>query len=265
MECFERGLLTENDTDGLKLTFGNHEAMVTLIPRIANREGFLGDLLADGVKRAAAKLGKGSEAYAMHVKGLEMCGYDPRGMKTFALGLAVGTRGGCHNRSGAYEPDMKGHVNRFEADPGRGKLARDAENYAAIFDSLVLCKFIRGCFKDFYAEAAQLYTLATGIEMTAAELKAAGERVWNLKKAFNIREGWTKADDWLPPRFLHEPIPDGVAKGVFIREEELRMMVDAYYESRGWTPEGLIPPQKLRELGMEDLAPSLYPQVAGRV
>lgn len=267
MECFERGLLTENETGGLRLNFGNHEAMVALVPLIARREGFLGDLLADGVKRAAARLGRGSDAFAMHVKGLEMCGYDPRGMKTFALGLAVGTRGGCHNRSGAYEPDMKGHVDRFAAEPGRGKLARDAEDYAAIFDSLVLCKFIRGCFKDFYAEAAKLYTMATGLEMTPDELKAAGERVWNVKKAFNIREGWTKADDWLPPRFLHEPIPDGAAKGVYILEDELRMMIDAYYAARGWTPEGLIPPAKLRALGLEDLEASLYPTagVGGRV
>ncbi|MHB9090800.1 MAG: aldehyde ferredoxin oxidoreductase family protein, partial [Chloroflexota bacterium] len=158
MEAFERGLLNEKDTDGLRLTFGNHETAIALIPRIAKREGAMGELLGEGVKRAAAQLGQGSDAFAMHVKGLEMCGYDPRGLKTFALGLAVGTRGGCHNRSGAYEPDMKGLVNRFEADRGRGKLAANAENYAAIFDSLVLCKFIRGCFKDFHAEAENLYT-----------------------------------------------------------------------------------------------------------
>ncbi|MHB1417332.1 MAG: aldehyde ferredoxin oxidoreductase C-terminal domain-containing protein, partial [Chloroflexota bacterium] len=264
MEAFERGLLTENDTDGLHLNFGNHEAAVGLIHKIAHREG-IGDLLADGVKRAAAKLGGGSENFAMHIKGLEMCGYDPRGLKTFALGLAVGTRGGCHNRSGAYEPDMKGHVNRFEVDPTRGKLARDQENYAAIFDSLVLCKFIRGCFKDFHGQAAELYTLATGLEMTPEELKLTGERVWNMKKAFNIREGWTKADDWLPPRFLHEPIPDGVARGVYLTEEELRMMIDSYYEARGWTAEGLIPPKKLRELGLGDLESSLYPKTGAKV
>ncbi len=263
MECYERGLLSKSETDGLELNFGNHEAAVALVHKIAKREG-LGDLLAEGVKRAAAQLGRGSDQFAMHVKGLEMCGYDPRGLKTFALGLAVGTRGGCHNRSGAYEPDMKGHVDRFTADPSRGKLARDQENYAAVFDSLVLCKFIRGCFKDFYAEASQLYSMATGLPLTAAELKTAGERIWNLKKAFNIREGWTKADDWLPPRFLHEPIPDGAAKGVYVLEDELRMMIDAYYEARGWTPEGLIPPAKLRELGLEDLIPSLYPQVGAR-
>jgi aldehyde:ferredoxin oxidoreductase len=264
MECYERGLLNENETDGLQLNFGNGAAMVALVPKIAKREG-LGALLAEGVKRASQQLGRGSEQFAMQIKGLEMCGYDPRGLKTFALGLAVGTRGGCHNRSGAYEPDMKGHVNRFAADPGRGKLARDQENYAAIFDSLVLCKFIRGCFQDFHAEAANLYTLATGLSMTPAELKLAGERVWNLKKAYNIREGWQKADDWLPPRFLHEPIPDGVAKGVYLTEDELRLMIDAYYEARGWTPEGLIPPAKLRELGLGDLAEGLYPRAGAKV
>ncbi len=263
MECYERGLLSENETDGLQLNFGNGAAMVALVPKIARREG-LGALLAEGMKRASQQLGRGSDQFAMQIKGLEMCGYDPRGLKTFALGLSVGTRGGCHNRSGAYEPDMKGHVDRFQADPGRGNLARDQEDYAAIFDSLVLCKFIRGCFKDFYAEAANLYTLTTGLPMTPQELNLTGERVWNLKKAYNIREGWKKADDWLPPRFLNDPIPDGPGKGVYLSEDELRMMIDSYYEARGWTPEGLIPPRKLRELGLGDLAESLYPKTGAR-
>lgn len=265
MECYEKGILTKEDTGGLELTFGNHEAMVEMVGKIARREG-LGDLLAEGVKRAAAKIGKGSERYAMHIKGLEMCGYDPRGMKTFALGLSVGTRGGCHNRSAAYEPDMKGHVDRFKAEKGRGKLAKEQEEFASILDSLVLCKFIRGCFKDFYAEAAQLYSLATGLDMTPEELKKTGERIWTLKKSFNIREGWTRKDDWLPPRFLEEPIPDGVAKGVFITPDELTMMLDDYYEAKGWTPEGLISKQKLIEMGLDDIAEDIgveQPQEAG--
>ena len=253
MEAFERGLLNRAECDGLELRFGNHQAAVALVPKIAARQG-LGDLLAEGVKRASARLGRGSERFAMHIKGLEMAGYDPRSLKTFAMSLAVGTRGGCHNRSLAYEADVKGEVNRFTVEKGRGKIAKEKEDLAAIYDSLVLCKFLRGCFEDFDSEAAELYTLTTGIPMSAEELKTLGERTCNLKKAFNIREGWTAADDWLPPRMTSEPIPDGPAKGHYITPEELRLEIDDYYEARGWTKEGLIPRRKLEQLGMPDVA-----------
>jgi len=253
MECFERGILTKEDFDGLEPYFGNHEAATALIEKIARREG-IGDLLAQGVKRASEKVGKGSKHFAMHAKGLEMCGYDPRGLQTFALGCAVGTRGPCHNRSLAYEPDVRGEVDRFKAEPGRGHVAKDAEEFAAILDTMMFCKFIRGCFKDLYADSARLYTLTTGIEITPEEIKKLGERAWNLKKAFNIREGWTKDDDWLPPRFLKDPIPEGTSKGCVVKPKDLRMMIDAYYQARGWTPEGLIPKEKLIELGLEDIA-----------
>ncbi len=253
MEAFERGLLTAADCDGLELRFGNHQAAVALVPRIAAREG-LGDLLAEGVKRASAQLGQGSDRFAMHIKGLEMPGYDPRSLKTFAMGLAVGTRGGCHNRSLAYEADIKGEVNRFTVEKGRGRIAKEKEDLAAIYDSLVLCKFLRGCFHDFPGEAADLYTLVTGIPMSAHELAALGERTCNLKKAFNIRQGWTSADDWLPPRLTSEPVPDGPAQGHYITPEELRLEIADYYEARGWTAEGLIPRQKLADLGLADIA-----------
>ncbi len=253
MECYEKGIFTKKDTGGLDLKFGNHEPYVKLIEKIAKREG-IGDMLAEGVKRASEKTGKGSKHFAMHVKGLECPGYDPRGLKTFALGSAVGTRGPCHNRSGAYEPDIKGWTDRFTVEKEKGKFAAERENYAATFDSLVLCKFIRGCFEDYYKEASNLYTLATGIEMTPEELEKAGERIWNLKKAFNIREGWTRKDDTLPPRFMKDPIPDGVAKGQLISKKDLNFLLDAYYKARGWTKDGMIPKEKLIELGLDDIA-----------
>jgi aldehyde:ferredoxin oxidoreductase len=253
MECYERGILSKEECDGLELNFGNDDAAVALIQKIAHREG-IGNLLADGVKRASAKVGKGSEHFAMHSKGLEMPGYDVRGMKTFAMGLAVGTRGPCHNRSLAYEADVKGTVNRFTAEPGRGKIAKEKEEFAAVFDSLVLCKFLRNCFDNFFEDVARIYTMTTGIPLTAKELQAVGERVCNLKKAFNIREGWTKADDWLPPRVTSDPLPSGPGQGCYVKPEELRMMIDDYYQARGWTQEGLIPKSKLIALGLEDIA-----------
>lgn len=253
MECYETGILSKEECDGLELKFGNDEAAVALVKKIAHREG-IGNLLAEGTKRASAKVGKGSEHFAMQSKGLEMPGYDVRSMKTFAMGLAVGTRGPCHNRSLAYEADVKGDVNRFIAEPGRGKIAKEKEEFAAVFDSLVICKFLRNCFENFWEDAARIYTMTTGIPLTAQELKQAGERVCNLKKAFNIRQGWTKADDWLPPRVLKDPLPSGPGKGIYVKPEELRMMIDDYYQARGWTADGLIPKSKLIELGMEDIA-----------
>ncbi len=252
MECFEKGLLTTNDTQGLRLSFGNPDALVEMVERIGKRDG-VGDLLAEGTRRASAQLKRGSEHWAIHSKGLELPGYDPRSMKTQALGFAVGLRGGCHNRSPSYEVDMSPGVDRLKAELGRGLLNKEKEDFAAVLDSLILCKFMRRCFEDFFLEASQLYTLATGINMSPADLKQVGERVNNLKKAFNIREGWTHADDWLPPRMFKDPIPSGEAKGAVLSEIELRMMIDDYYRARGWTAEGLIPPRKLKELKMDDV------------
>ena len=253
MECFQRGILTKKDFGGLEPTWGNHEAVVELVRRIAYREG-IGDLLAEGTKRAAAKVGKGSEHFAMNVKGLECAGYDARGFQTFALGCAVGTRGPCHNRSLAYEPDAKGEVDRLTTGPERGAIAKEKEEFAGLFDMVMLCKFIRGCFTDAWTEIAQLYTYTTGIEMTANELKLASERSWNLKKAFNIREGWTIKDDWLPERWLKDPMPSGGSNGAFVKPEGLREMIKAYYKARGWTAKGLIPKKKLIALGLDDIA-----------
>jgi len=204
--------------------------------------------------RASERLAKGSEHFAMHVKGLEMPGYDVRSLKTFAAGLAVGTRGACHNRSLAYELDIKGVFDRFTADDGRGKAMVDNENFACILDCLVLCKFLRNCFDDFGPDVAAIYTMTTGIFLTADELMAVGERVCNLKKAFNIREGWTRADDTLPPRVLEDPIPTGPSKGSYVTREELDLLIANYYQARGWTADGLIPREKLVELGLEDIA-----------
>lgn len=250
MECFEKGLLSGEDTEGIDLKFGNHAALVEVIKKIGDRSG-IGNLLADGVSIASSRLGRNSEHWAMHSKGLEFPGYDPRAMKTSALGFAVGLRGACHNRTPAYEVDMSGEVDRFKGELGRGSKTKEKEDFAAVLDSLIICKFIRKCFGDFYSEAAYLYTQATGMDLTPSELAAAGERINNIKKAFNIREGWKPGDDWLPPRLFSDPITDGEGKGTVVTEEELRLMIDDYYKARGWTAEGLIPEEKLRALELE--------------
>ena len=188
----------------------------------------------------------------MHVKGLEMPGYEPRSLKTMALALAVSTRGACHNRSSAYEADFSNRVNRLEADALRGRITADGEDFSAVLDSLIWCKFLRKAFDDFWDESAESLNLITGWDVTPDELKVAGERINNLKKLFNIREGWTRDDDTLPQRLLSEPLPDGVAAGVALSQSDLDMMIDAYYQARGWNPDGSIPDEKLRELDLLD-------------
>ncbi|HMQ54485.1 MAG TPA: aldehyde ferredoxin oxidoreductase family protein [Anaerolineae bacterium] len=261
MECFERGLLSKADFDGLEPHFGNGKAGVQLLEKIARREG-VGNLLAEGTKRAAEQVGQNSIDFAMQVKGMEMAGYDPRSLKTMGVGYAIGTRGACHNRTPGYSPDTSDEVDRFVGGSERGKILVDLEDKAAIFDSLVLCKFIRGVFEDFYDEGSRLMAAVTGLDITPEFLAKAGERVCNLKKAFNIREGWTKGDDWLPKRVLKDAMPSGPGKGVHMTEAELRVMIDSYYAARGWTEDGLIPAEKLAALAMEDIAADIGVKIA---
>jgi aldehyde:ferredoxin oxidoreductase len=269
MESFERGVFTKEDfkcakyPDGFEPNFGNGEAAVALAEMIRDREG-IGDLLAEGTRIASQRTDadRGTESYkwAMNIKGLENPGYDARGLKTFAVGLAVGTRGGCHNRTAAYDPDIKGQVDRFSIDETRGELAASTEEYAAVYDTLPLCKFIRRCFTGKADRAgawpaiAKLINATTGWDFDYDAVDLIGVRAHTIKKAFNIREGWTRADDELPYRWHHEPLKEGASAGYVVTEEELEYLKDLYYEAKGWTPEGLIPKAKLIELGMEDVA-----------
>jgi aldehyde:ferredoxin oxidoreductase len=245
IESAERGLLP--GASGCGLRFGNGAALLDALDAIASREG-IGDLLAEGSRRAAAAVGGSSDGWAMHVKGLELPGYEPRSLKTMALGLAVSPRGACHNRSGAYEADFSGEVDRLRAERSRGGIVARSEDFAAVLDSLIICKFLRKCFGDFYAEAADILGGVTGWDYTSAELRATGERIHTLKKLFNIRERWQPADDWLPERLLSEPLATGVARGVALQPHELRTMIGGYYEARGWTAEGFVPESKIAEL-----------------
>ena len=261
MECFDRGVLTHGDTGGIDLRFGNADALLASLRLIADREG-LGDLLADGSRAAAESVGQGSEDWAMHVKGLEMPGYEPRSLKTMALGLAVSTRGACHNRSSAYEADFSSRVDRLNVDEQRGRITMEGEDFSAVLDSLIWCKFLRKVFDDFYDESAAIYEHVTGWAMTPDDLKQAGERINNLKKLFNVREGWTPEDDTLPPRVLQEELPTGMVRGIGLSGDDLDMMIAGYYRARGWTDDGLVPDEKIRELGLADVVGQ--PAPAGR-
>ena len=258
MECFERGIFSPEDTGGIDLRFGNEEALLASLDLIAERRG-LGDMLAEGSRRASRLVGHGSEDWAMHVKGLEMPGYEPRSLKTMALGLAVSTRGACHNRSSAYEADFSSRVDRLKVDDQRGRITMDGEDFSAVLDSLIWCKFLRKAFDDFYAESAAIYEHVTGWAMAPEELKQAGERINNLKKLFNIREGWTREDDTLPPRALQEKLTTGMVEGVGLTGEDLDLMIGSYYRARSWTDDGLIPESKLRELDLLDIVRQAAP------
>ena len=249
MECYEKGLITKDDTGGLELEFGNGEAMVEMVKKIALRED-IGDVLAEGVKLASEKIGQGSEQFAMHIKGVEVTGYEIRGLKTCALGYAVSRRGADHQRHGSYGWDLGGKVDRFTVDKGRGKLVMGDEDNYCIFDSMILCKFTRGIWNNDLI--AKVYSLVTGIPMTGKELVTAGERISNLARLYNIREGLTRKDDTLPPRVMSEPIPSGIAKGSYVKPEELDILLDGYYEARGWTKAGVPTATKIKELGLDE-------------
>jgi aldehyde:ferredoxin oxidoreductase len=253
MDCYERGILSQADLGGIEANFGNSEALIQLLEKIGTREG-IGDVLADGVRIAGQKIGKGAEKLAQHIKGLEVTGYDLRCLKTAALGFAVSFRGADHNRHGAYAFDVKGKVNRLKAEKGRGKLVRDMEDIYALIDSFMVCKFSRGTYYKELPDMAKLYNLVTGIEMTPEELKKSGERINTVARLINIREGLSRKDDTLPWKVMNMPIPDeGPVKGAFVSQEELDLLLDDYYDSRGWTLEGVPTPAKLKELGMDDL------------
>lgn len=258
MECFENGLLTSHDTNGIELRFGDGQALLDVLGMIARRKG-IGDMLAEGSRLAAERLGNGSQDWAMQVKGLEMPGYEPRSLKTMALALSVSTRGACHNRSSAYEADFSNRVDRLKVDEERGRITMQSEDFSAVLDSLIWCKFLRKAFDDFYVESAGIYEHLTGWHMTPDDLRQAGERINNLKKLFNIRAGWTRDDDTLPARVLQEELPTGIVKGIGLTPHDLDMMISGYYRARGWTVDGLIPEEKLRELLLDDfvLAPVL--------
>ena len=264
MDCYEHGILTKKDTDGLDLRFGNAEALVEMIKRTGSRKGWLGDVLAEGTMRAAEKIGRGAVKYANHIKGLELPGYDLRTLKTAALGFAVSYRGACHLRSGAYSPDVKGKVDRFKIEKGRGKIVMKGEDVYNVIDSLILCKFSRGVYYEELEDMAKYYTLATGIKMTPEELMQAGERINNLARVLNIREGkGTREYDQLPPKILTVPVPEeGVAKGAVVNQKEFDVGLDDYYAVRGWTKEGIPTIEKLKELGLDDLIPIVKNKLA---
>lgn len=270
MECFEKGIVTKRDCDGLEPAWGNSNAMIALVKKIANREG-IGNLLAEGVYRAAEKLGRGSEKYRMHAKRMEMDLNDGRGHRSLGLTQATSPRGSCHMRSlvvidqgyafqkvatQRYGKDKLPEICDPYDEKYKALAVKDCEDVYAIRDSLLVCWYSCGWPPVFWInDFATAAAAATGIKEfgNVKEMYRIAERICNLRRAFNVREGLGPRDDTLPDRILKEPIPDGPSKGQVVN---LKPMLQDYYKLRKW-PDGNLSRKTLVELGLADVANEL--------
>lgn len=250
MECFENGLISSKEAGNINMSFGNHEAILELIHKIARREG-IGNVLADGTRAAAAAIGCNASDYSMQVKGLELAGYEPRGAKGMALGYATSPRGGCHERG--Y---MLGEVTGIGpgedqyAYEGKADLVKNSQNIVALKDSLGFC--VLASVGTSIEDMADLFSAATGFRHSADDLLLAGERICNLERLFNLREGFTRDDDTLPERFLKEAIlgTNGEPQTV-----DLDRLLGEYYSFCGWNSNGKPLPETLERLKLKPPAP----------
>lgn len=266
MECYEKGILTKEGAGGLEIRFGDANLVVELVEKIAKREG-IGDLLAEGTRRMSEKLGKGSEGFAMNVKGLELPAYDPRAAKICGLGYVTANRGGDHITGYVQGPtffdtpfllveDSK-IADVFVANPKEARVLVDMEDALTMFDAIGACKFMAILLKA--EDYVDLITNATGWDLGVDDFRKSGERIYNLIRAFCVREGIRREADTLPKRLMEDPLPEGPAKGMVIDKDTLEMMKDAYYEFRGWDNKtGKPAPEKLRELELDDLIEDLW-------
>ncbi|MEO7370253.1 MAG: aldehyde ferredoxin oxidoreductase C-terminal domain-containing protein [Ilumatobacteraceae bacterium] len=247
MECVERGLIDEP-----WLRFGDGAAVLRALNAIGAREPGLGELLAQGSRHAAGVIGSDSIDFAPQVKGLELPGYEPRTLQSMALGLAVNARGADHNRSGAYEADLSGELDRLEGGEPHVAAAIGTEDRAAVMDSMILCKFLRGVFTDPFTEWAALLASVTGWDIDADELHATGRRIVLAKRVFNQREGATPADDRLPARMTETPLELGSGRVAELTASRLQSMVDSYYAARGLDSSGIAGRAAVADLLLED-------------
>ncbi len=254
MECYEKGILKSDDVDGMDFSWGNAQLIVDLVHKIGKREG-IGDLLAEGTMRMAEKLGQGSERFAMHVKGLELPGYDSRAAKVTGLAYAVANRGGDHITAYIEGPAFLNMPFMIVEDadigdplkeiPETSLVVKNFEDAFGIFDAIGGCKFMGMVLTA--EDWAGLMSTLMGYDYTADDFRKTGERIYNLERAYIIREGFTRADDTLPPRLLEDPMPEGPAEGHVVN---LDVLLDAYYEYRGWDENGRPTKEKLEELDL---------------
>jgi aldehyde:ferredoxin oxidoreductase len=268
LECYQRGILSQEQTGGMALEFGDPDLVVDLVGKIGKREG-LGDLLAEGTARMAEILGRGSEHFAMHVKGLELPAYDPRAAKITGLAYVTANRGGDHMNGYIQAPtfidipflivDDSTIQDPFRADPNYARVLIDMENALSVLDSLGGCKFMGVLLSA--NEIVDLVRSATGWEFDMNEFRKCGERLQTMARAYCAREGLRREHDALPGRLMRDPLPDGPAKGMVLDYSSLEKMKDKYYELRGWDlATGVPTTSTLKELDLDYLIPELWKQ-----
>jgi len=266
MECYQRGILNSDQTGGVALEFGNADLVVDLVERIGRRKG-IGDLLAEGTRRMAERLGDGSDHFAMQVKGLELPAYDPRAAKLTGLGYVTANRGGDHMNGYIVGPsfiDLPFLIvedstirDPFVADPQDARVLIDMENALSVLDALGGCKFMGVLISA--NEIVDLVQAATGWDFDLDEFRKCGDRLQTMARAYCSREGLRREQDILPERLMLDPLPDGPAQGMLLDRASLENMKDAYYELRGWdVATGVPTPTKLSELELDYLIPQLW-------
>ena len=244
MELFEKGYITKKQT-GCDLSFGNEEAIVDLTYKTAYRQGF-GNELAEGSFRLASKYGH--PELSMSVKKQEMPAYDPRALQGMGLNYATNNRGGCHVRGYMTAPEILGIPEKLDnlVTEGKAEWTKIFQDLTGAVDSAGICLFLT--FAIGAPEVAEQLKAATGVDYTVEEVMKAGERIWNLERMFNMKNGFTRADDTLPPRVLKEPIKYGPCKGSV---SKLDVMLPEYYKVRGWSKDGVPTKEKLAELSIQ--------------
>ena len=250
-ELFENGIISEKDTDGLKLEWGNADSMLKLVEMTGKREG-IGKLIGEGSRRLAAKYGPEAAKYAMNVKGMEFPGYDPRGIQGMSLAFATSTRGACHLRATMYVPELfQGVLDRFTVK-GKAQPLKDLQELFTVFDCMILCKFGgRNAWGNSWDNVAMLTNAATGFGHSVDDLKKVGARVWTMERLFNLREGLGRKDDTLPDRMFTLPIPEGPSKGAVVNRSDFEKELDSYYSVWGWSKEGVPTGEALSKLGIK--------------
>ncbi len=251
MECFEKGLLTKEDTDGIDLRFGNHHAILKAIHCMAIKQGKLGEMLSLGVRDLSSKLGHGTERFAIHVKGLELPAYDPRGVWGMGLTYATSNRGGCHLKSWTIGDEVIAQTVPRWTVKGKAKLVIRIQNMRAVFNSVGICLFAtKGLTWKLIPEVLEA---VTGIKYTSDELLGVGERIYTLERIAAVKCGVNKKDDTLPRRILEEPLPEGPAKGKYLSLENFNYMLNEYYRLRGWDENGIPKKETLKRLGITNV------------
>ena len=262
MECFENGLITREDTDGIELTWGNDKALMEMLRKISEREGF-GELLGEGVKIAAERIGGSASKYAMHVKGLEFPAHEPRALASHALGYATGSIGAAHMETAGADhlencmelddprtsPELGFPValERFDTEE-KGRLVAITQDFSCMMDSMTVCLFLSmgpGIQPSHYVA---VLNSATGWDMSLDDFLKTGERIHNIKRMFSVKRGISRKDDMLPARVLTDRLTSGGTRGNIFN---IDVMLDDYYAFRGWDKDGVPTKEKLVELGLE--------------